>query len=1071
MLKAKLFALAARMRQFFAHVAQNGWRSALATTLAFLAARMGSARRAAKNGGLNPDAWNIAYEPQDGRQPAPGRVKLLAYYLPQFHPIPENDRWWGEGFTEWANVARATPLFPGHNQPDLPGPLGFYDLRVPDVMRRQIAMAKHHGISGFCFHYYWFSGKRLLELPLERFLADPACDMPFCLNWANENWSRRWDGMDQEILIQQEHSPEDDRAIMRDWLRYFADPRYIRVEGRPVLLIYHAALLPDMAATLRRWREVCREHGEKAPYCVMVQSFANHDPRPDGFDAATQFPPHLSHNPAGFKTTAIDGIRSDFAGTVIAYEEMAAQTLAGLDEPFPLFPCVCPSWDNTPRRGTAATIYAGATPQKYAGWLRQACERAVADLPEDRTFVFINAWNEWAEGAHLEPGRRHGYAFLNATGRVLEEMEAAGGAVTDPAARLRVLFVAHDAARAGAQVVLLEHMRWLARHAAVDMHLLLLRDGPLRASFAAVCPVRICPPQRLDAADIRAWCGDLDLIFGNTAVASAAYAPLADLGVPIITHVHELERSLQKFAGPAVLEAMTRHTVRYIAASESVRRNLLERHGIAPDAVRTIRAFITPPAVASAAPDERRRRREALGLAPGDLLVLGCGSRDWRKGVDIFVEVARLVLSAPEAPKATFVWIGGGRDPSIADPLALARRYGLGRQVLFVGEQERPQAYYQAADLFVLPSREDPFPLVCLEAAACRVPTICFDDVGDMPDFVHRGGGFVVPREDVPAMAERVRQLLADAALRGRLGEAARENLLARHTTDIAVPRLLETCRQVAGKPAPVSVLVPNYNYARYLDQRLGSVFGQTFRDMEVIVLDDASTDDSLAVLAPWQERTGLRLVTNDRNSGNAFAQWRKGVELARGSFIWIAEADDDASPRFLASLLAACSRPDVVLAYSIPQVIDAAGELARDFDYRTNYLAYASRERWQKSYVISGQQEIREALAVANCLPNVSAAIFRKPATSVLAECQTFRCSGDWLFYLLLAGRGDIAYVHGDLAFHRRHDRSVVARDRQEKRCVLREEMDRIHRLAEQTFGPLPETTRERMRRFRESL
>jgi len=794
-------------------------------------------------------------------------------------------------------------------------------------------------------------------------------------------------------------------------------------------------------------------------------------PRQDGFDAAAQFPPHLSHNPAGFKTTTIDGIRSDFSGTVIAYEEMMGQTLAGLDEPFPLFPCVCPSWDNTPRRGGAATIYAGATPQKYAAWLRRACEQAVANLPEDRTFVFINAWNEWAEGAHLEPGRRYGYAFLNATSRVLEEMATAGDAVTDPALRLRVLFVAHDAARAGAQVLLLEHMRWLARHAAVDMHLLLLRDGPLRPSFEAVCPVLVCPPQRIASPRIREWCGELDLIFGNTAVAAAAYPSLASLGVPMITHVHELEHSLQNFAGKTVLDAMTRHTARYIAASETVRQNLVDRHGIAPEEVQTIRAFITPPAVAPSESEDRRRWRQALGLPPDRLLVLGCGSRDWRKGVDSFVEIARLVLSAPDCPKTTFVWIGGGRDPSIADPIALARRHGLDRNVLFVGEQERPQTYYQAADLFVLPSREDPFPLVCLEAAACHVPTICFDGVGDMPAFVGQDGGFVVPREDVPAMAERVRQLLADADLRRQLGRQARENLLAWHTTDIAVPRILALCRQVAGKPPPVSVIVPNYNYARYLDQRLSSIFGQTFRDLEVILLDDASTDDSLAVLAPWQKRTGLRLVTNDHNSGNAFTQWRKGVELARGKFIWIAEADDDASPCFLATLLAACSQARVVLAYSIPRVIDTAGEPAFGFDYRTNYLAYASRERWQKSYVVSGREEIREALAVANCLPNVSAVVFRKPAAELLGDCQAFRCSGDWLFYLLVADRGDIAYVHGDLAFHRRHDQSVVARDQQEKRRVLREEMKRIHLFAEQTFGPLPETTRERMRRFRESL
>ena len=414
-----MHAFASLVRQFFQHAAQYGWRSACCAVLSYLGTRFRPIRNLPRPGVLDPGSWEIPYEEEEPLGQSSGAVKLLAYYLPQFHPIPENDRWWGEGFTEWTNVARATPAFPGHNQPDFPGPLGFYDLRVPEVLRRQVAMAKHHGIAGFCFHYYWFSGKRLLELPLERYLRDPACDLPFCLNWANENWSRRWDGKEQEILMRQEHSPEDDRAIMRDLMRYFADPRYIRVAGRPVLLVYHAALLPDMAVTLQRWRQCCKEYGEASPYCVMVQSFSNHDPRQYGFDAAAQFPPHLSQNSAGFRTTSIRGMTPNFVGTVIAYEEMREQTLAGLDAPFPLFPCVCPGWDNTPRRGNAATIYAGATPAKYANWLRRACEFAAKTLPEDRTFVFVNAWNEWGEGAHLEPNQRHGYAFLNATGQVL----------------------------------------------------------------------------------------------------------------------------------------------------------------------------------------------------------------------------------------------------------------------------------------------------------------------------------------------------------------------------------------------------------------------------------------------------------------------------------------------------------------------------------------------------------------------------------------------------------------------------------------------------------------------------
>ncbi|AGW15253.1 glycoside hydrolase family 99-like domain-containing protein [Megalodesulfovibrio gigas] len=365
----------------------------------------------------------VAHEPQGPALQDHPAVKAIAYYLPQFHPIPENDAWWGEGFTEWTNVYRARPLFPGHVQPDFPGELGEYDLRDPDVMRRQIALARHHGLHGFCFHYYWFCGKRLLEHPLEQLLADPSLDVPFCLNWANESWSRRWDGS-SEVLMPQAHSPEDDAAVMRDLLRYFNDPRYIRIDGRPLFLLYRPALLPDVRATLDRWRAVCAAEGAAAPFFVMVQSFGMHDPRPYGFDAAAQFPPHLGHTPFGYARTRPVGLTPEFSGRVFPYAELARVTLAGLDAPYPTFPCVCPGWDNTPRRGTAATVFLNATPRRYTDWLTAACGHAMQAFDETRRFVFINAWNEWAEGAHLEPNLAHGHAFLNATTRVLARRPA-----------------------------------------------------------------------------------------------------------------------------------------------------------------------------------------------------------------------------------------------------------------------------------------------------------------------------------------------------------------------------------------------------------------------------------------------------------------------------------------------------------------------------------------------------------------------------------------------------------------------------------------------------------------------
>ncbi|MGB7800486.1 glycoside hydrolase family 99-like domain-containing protein [Buttiauxella sp.] len=341
-------------------------------------------------------------------------VRTICFYLPQFHAIPENNEWWGDGFTEWSNVKPAKSQFEGHHQPHIPDELGYYNLLDVDTQRRQIALAKQYGIDGFCFYFYWFAGHRLLEQPLLNYLDNSDLDLPFSLCWANENWCRRWDGLESEILIAQDHSPADDIEFIKYVSKYMHDPRYIRVNGKPLLTIYRPSLLPDAKATVERWRTWCRENGIGEIYMAYTQSFEKESPNVYGIDAAIEFPPNNSNIPN--ITHQIAELSDEFTGNIYDWSELVKRSEHYSDPGYQFFRGVTPSWDNTARRKNNGTILYGSSPCLYQKWLFNAALDTTQRIKNpDERFVFINAWNEWAEGAHLEPDQAYGFGYLEAT--------------------------------------------------------------------------------------------------------------------------------------------------------------------------------------------------------------------------------------------------------------------------------------------------------------------------------------------------------------------------------------------------------------------------------------------------------------------------------------------------------------------------------------------------------------------------------------------------------------------------------------------------------------------------------
>ena len=953
----------------------------------------------------------------------PRRATVLAFYLPQFHPIPENDAWWGQGFTEWTNVARGLPRFAGHYQPRIPRDLGHYRLDTAAAVRAQVALARGAGLGGFVYYFYWFNGQRLLNGPLDAMLADPGNEFPFCLMWANENWTRRWDGAEQDVLIAQDYRESDEPALVAEFVRHFADPRYIRLQGRPVLMVYRAGLIPGAAQAVMRWRDLFRAHGDD-PLFVMAQSFDDRDPRAFGMDAAVEFPPHKLAAGLPMLNAGLHMLDRSATAQVFAYDGVAAASNLA-PSPFPLIRTALPGWDNDARRQGAGMVLHGSTPAKYQAWLTRLIDAAVAQPVAGTPLVCVNAWNEWAEGAYLEPDVHFGGAYLNATGRAIACCPARE-------ARTRLLLVGHDAFPAGAQLLLLSLGRHCRAVMGLDIAFLLCGGGALADEFRAVAPTTIATgPDDLPRLAHAFRAQGFTSAVVNSAASSNACLALAGAGITCTLLVHELPRLLleRNLAGPAQDAAAVARRV--VFASPFVRDRFAQVVSVPPGrSVVLPQGLYGPVRNVPAGDAARAAMRDKLGVPHDALVAMGLGYADLRKGFDLFLQAWRIAHAARAG--VCLVWIGD-IDPSVQAYLGAeveaAQATGTFRHV---PRCANAADWLACADVHLLTSREDPFPSVVLEAMSAGVPTVAFEGAGGAPALLlEYGAGVAVPLGDADAMVRQLRILaaLSQPADRARLAARTRRDFdfgaYAGRLLRLAAPDLLD-----------VSVVVPTYNYGRYLGARIASIAAQTYPVGEVIVLDDASTDESAAVVERAAAKAGraVRWVGQDSNSGSVFRQWRRAVDLAQGEWLWIAEADDMAEPGFLAALCTVLENvPDAVMAFTDSRAVDADGmPLWPDHQ---DYYARAGAPVLAQDGVHPAADLLDACLSRRNLILNASAVLWRRTALRRAldrcgAELDSFTMAGDWRVYAeVLSAGGSIAYVAQPLNIHRRHAASVTHR------------------------------------------
>ncbi|WP_404713058.1 glycoside hydrolase family 99-like domain-containing protein [Sphingomonas sp. MMS24-J13] len=918
----------------------------------------------------------------------------------------------GEGFTEWHNVVRGAPRFVGHYQPRIPSALGFYDLDNPGVMERQVAMAQQAGLAGFAFYYYHFGSRRLLEKPLERFLADPSLDTGFFLIWANETWSRRWDGSASEILLEQTYPPDMPEILAEDLVRHFRDPRYRRIDGRPLLAIYRTSMIPDAAHWLDQLRAAFALLGEN-PLIYMAQTFEDEDPRAFGCDGALEFPPHKIS-----RTLRLNMPERGFGNNPLLkvwdYDAIVDRALNLPEPPYPIIRSCFPSWDNDSRRQGAASVVHGSTPEKFRRWLQALVEAAEDDAGRP-PIVCINAWNEWGEGAYLEPDRRFGHAYLNVVQRVLHA-EKKG-------VRRQIVLIGHDAFPAGSQTLLLNLGRTLKQDFAVDVLFLLLRAGPgydgLLRAYRDVAETQVVHGDAALLAATLVRRGFTDAIV-NSAASAPILGALAAVGIKAIQLIHELPEMFASLdAAPAMVANGNR--VRRFVASTPAMTGMLEGAGIPPDRIM----------VRSQGQYRRVERLDAtaaraeIGLAPGPCVVAALGYADHRKGADLFVATAEAARNAGEA--MIFVWQGDwdGRTQAMLEA-RIADLSASGHLILLPNRVEI-EALMGAADVFLLPSREDPLPSAAIEAWSCGLPVAAIAATGGISDLIGADAqlGILAATGDPAALLDAVRAARA-------LGRSEERALWAAEQFDWPI-YVRDLLRELYTPPV-VDVAIIGHNHGRFAESRIGSIARQTLSPRAVTYFDIASTDGGDVGIAEVAERLGVRMVEAAANDGRLFVTWAEIAATSDAKYLHIAEGDDWVAPTMIERCVEALEQaPGAAYAFVAVEWIDVNDRIIAD---HSDYPAGVIGANIAGGGEIAADRLLASDFVVKNPILTISSVLWRREVLLDLIRTngdalEKLGFAFDWLLYLRAAAAGRSAvFVPDLLCRHRQHAESFASRE-----------------------------------------